>query len=60
MASLSSDFIKWIEEKNPQKLNLIPSIVITVARYQSQRSQVIDPIVSLLALIFELQQMFNK
>ena len=60
MASLSSDFIKWIEEKHPQKLNLIPSIIITVARYQSQRSQVIDPIVSLLALIFELQQMFNK
>jgi hypothetical protein len=60
MASLSSDFIKWLEEKNPQKLNLIPSIIITVARYQSQRSQVIDPIVSLLALIFELQQMLNK
>jgi DNA polymerase III delta prime subunit len=60
MASLSSDFIKWLEEKNPSKLNLIPATIITVARYQSQRSQVIDPIVSLLALIFELQQMFNK
>jgi DNA polymerase III delta prime subunit len=60
MASLSSDFIKWLEEKNSSKLNLIPATIITVARYQSQRSQVIDPIVSLLALIFELQQMFNK
>jgi len=60
MASLSSDFIKWLEEKNPSKLNLIPVTIITVAKYQSQRSQVIDPIVSLLALIFELQQMFNK
>jgi DNA polymerase III delta prime subunit len=60
MASLSSDFIKWLEEKNPAKLNLIPVTIITVAKYQSQRSQVIDPIVSLLALIFELQQMFNK
>ena len=60
MASLSSDFIKWLEEKNPSKLNLVPATIITVARYQSQRSQVIDPIVSLLALIFELQQMFNK
>ena len=60
MASLSSDFIKWLEEKNPSKLNLIPATIITVARYQSQRSQVIDPIVSILALIFELQQMFNK
>jgi DNA polymerase III delta prime subunit len=60
IASLSSDFIKWLEEKNPSKLNLIPVTIITVAKYQSQRSQVIDPIVSLLALIFELQQMFNK
>jgi len=60
MASLSSDFIKWLEDKNPAKLNLIPVTIITVAKYQSQRSQVIDPIVSLLALIFELQQMFNK
>ena len=60
MASLSSDFIKWLEEKAPSKLNLIPVAIITVAKYQSQRSQVIDPIVSLLALIFELQQMFNK
>lgn len=60
MASLGSDFIKWLEEKNPQKLNLIPQIIIIVARYQSQRGQVIDPIVSLLALIFELQQIFNK
>jgi DNA polymerase III delta prime subunit len=60
MASLSSDFIKWLEEKAPSKLNLIPVTIITVAKYQSQRSQVIDPIVSLLALIFELQQMFNK
>ena len=60
MSSLSSDFIKWLEEKNSSKLNLIPATIITVAKYQSQRSQVIDPIVSLLALIFELQQMFNK
>jgi DNA polymerase III delta prime subunit len=60
MASLSSDFIKWIHEKNPQKANLIPGIIITVAKYQAERNMVIDPIVSLLALIFTLQQMVNK
>jgi len=60
MKSLDSDFIIWLSEKYPQKLNLTPMVIITVAKYQSQRSQVIDPIVSLLALMFELQQMFNK
>lgn len=60
MASLDSEFIDWLKEKHPGKLNLIPPTIITVARYQAQRSQVIDPVVSLLALLFELQQMFNK
>ena len=58
--SLASDFIKWITEKKPEKINLIPGIIITVAKYQAERNQVIDPVVSLLALIFTLQQMFNK
>jgi DNA polymerase III delta prime subunit len=60
MESLSSEFINWLSERHPGKLSLIPATIITVAKYQSQRSQVIDSIVSLLALIFELQQMFNK
>lgn len=60
MSSLDSDFIEWLKEKHTSKLNLIPPTIITVAKYQAQRSQVIDPVVSLLALVFELQQMFNK
>jgi DNA polymerase III delta prime subunit len=60
MSSLDSEFIEWLKEKHTSKLNLIPQTIITVARYQAQRSQVIDPVVSLLALLFELQQMFNK
>lgn len=60
MNSLANDFIKWITEKKPEKINLIPGIIITVAKYQAERNQVIDPVVSLLALIFTLQQMFNK
>jgi DNA polymerase III delta prime subunit len=60
MSSLSSDFIKWIQEKRPQNSNLIPGIIITVAKYQAERNLVIDPVVSLLALIFTIQQMANK
>lgn len=60
MNSLSSDFIKWIQEKKPQNANLIPGIIITVAKYQAERNLVIDPVVSLLALIFSIQQMASK
>jgi DNA polymerase III delta prime subunit len=60
MNSLSSDFIKWIQEKKPEKISMIPGIIITVAKYQSERNLVIDPVVSLLALLFSLQQMDNK
>jgi DNA polymerase III delta prime subunit len=60
MTSLSSDFIKWIQEKRPQSSSLIPSIIITSAKYQAERNLVIDPVVSVLALIFTLQQMANK
>lgn len=60
MSSLGTDFIKWISEKKPQSVGLIPGILITVAKYQAERNHVIDPSVSLLALIFTLQQMANK
>jgi DNA polymerase III delta prime subunit len=60
MAALGSDFIKWIQEKKPEKASMVPGIIITVAKYQAERNQVIDPVVSLLALIFTLQQMANK
>jgi hypothetical protein len=58
--SLSSDFIKWISEKKPEKQSIIPVVIITVAKYQSERNLVIDSVVSLLACIFTLQQLANK
>ena len=60
MSSLGSDFIKWLQEKKPGSINLIPGIIITVAKYQAERNHVIDPAVNLLALIFSLQIMTNK
>ena len=60
MAALGSDFIRWIQEKKSEKASMVPGVIITVAKYQAERNQVIDPVVSLLALIFTLQQMANK
>jgi DNA polymerase III delta prime subunit len=60
MNSLSFDFVKWIKEKKPESVSLVPGIIITVAKYQSERNLVIDPVVSLLALIFTVNQMCNR
>lgn len=60
MSALGNDFIKWIQEKKPQSIGLIPGILITVAKYQAERNLVIDPSVGLLALVFTLQQITNK
>jgi DNA polymerase III delta prime subunit len=60
MSSLDSEFINWLTEKHPSKLSMIPNIIILGARHQAERSQVIDPITSLLALVFNLQASMNK
>jgi len=60
LSSLGSEFINWISEKRPDKMNTIPAIIITVAKYQSERNLVIDPALSLSACIFSLQQIVNK
>lgn len=60
MDCLSKEFIEWIKEKKPEKTNLIPRIIIEVAKYQSMRNTVIDSVTCLLALVFTLQQMDNK
>lgn len=59
-SSLDSEFIVWLQEKHPTKIGLIPAIIITVAKHQAERNLVIDPVVSLLACIFSLQQIANK
>ena len=60
LSSLDSEFINWIQDKYPGKVGFIPPIIITVAKYQSERSKVIDPVVSLLACIFSLQQVLGN
>lgn len=60
LQSLGTEFIEWIRENKPDKIKRIPEIIILVAKYQAQRTQVIDQVVNLLALVFEVQQTMNK
>jgi DNA polymerase III delta prime subunit len=56
MSALGSEFIDWIISKHPDKSKFIPSILVETANHQSQRNLVIDPVVSLLSLIFTIQK----
>jgi len=59
MASLGSEFIEYLKTEYPSHCSLIPQIIVTVAKYQAQRLSVIDPVVSMLACVYELQGIMN-
>jgi hypothetical protein len=42
------------------KIGKIPQIVIKAAHYQSQRTLVIDPAISMLAAVYECQIILNS
>lgn len=57
MSALGTEFIDWIIKNKPDLGNIIPAVIVLVADHQSQRTQVIDPMVSLLSLIFSIQKL---
>lgn len=60
LSSLGSEFIEYIQQEVSSYISLIPQIVVCVAKYQSQRQFVVDPVVSMLACIYELQSIINE
>ena len=57
MSALGDEFIDWIIKNKPGSVKIIPAVIVLVAEHQAQRIQVIDPMVSLLSLIFQIQKM---
>lgn len=60
LASLGSDFPEWIADNHPDKLPKIPVVIIEVAAHQAMRNQVIDPVISLLSLVYKLQKSIQQ
>ncbi len=60
LATLGVEFIEYLKTERSSYVTFIPQVVVTVAKYQAQRSQVIDPVVSMLACIYELQTILNE
>jgi DNA polymerase III delta prime subunit len=59
LSSLGVEFIQYIQQERPSYISFIPQVVVTVSKYQAQRQLVIDPAVSMLACIYELQSILN-
>ena len=60
MTALGEEFINWIIKNKQDQAKIIPGIIVLVAEHQAQRTQVIDPVVSLLALIFKIQKLTDN
>ncbi len=59
MTSLGGEFIDWIVKNHPDKSKIIPATIVLVASHQAQRTAVIDPVVSLLSLFFQIQKLID-
>lgn len=59
MISLGGEFIDWIVKNHPDKAKIIPATIVLVASHQAQRTAVIDPVVSLLSLFFQIQKLID-
>lgn len=56
MEALGNEFIEWLEKEHPNKVGIIPHVIIAVASHQAMRHQVIDPVTCLNSLVFTIQK----
>jgi replication factor C small subunit len=57
MSALGGEFIDWIIKNKSELKKIIPGVIVLVADHQAQRTQVIDPMVSLLSLVYQIQKL---
>ena len=55
LQTLGEEFIEYIQQEQLQSVKHIPQIIISVAKHQSQRVHVIDPVITMLSCVYEIQ-----
>ena len=55
LQTLGEEFIEYIQQEQLQSVKHIPPIIISVAKHQSQRVHVIDPVITMLSCVYEIQ-----
>lgn len=59
LSALGTDFPEYLKNMAPARLDKLPLVLIATAEYQYQKSFVIDPLITLLACVFRIQQILN-
>jgi replication factor C small subunit len=60
VAAISGDFVEYIKQYHPGKIDKIPLIIIAAAEHQQQLNFVIDKMITLLSLVFKVQLILNS
>ena len=55
LQTLGEEFVEYIQQEQLQSVKHIPQIIISVAKHQSQRVHVIDPVITMLSCVYEIQ-----
>ena len=59
IAAINGDFIEYVKQYAPEKMNKIPLIIISAAEHQQQLNFVIDKMITLLSLVYKIQMIVN-
>lgn len=60
LQSLGEEFIEYIQAEKSTAVRFIPQIVIAVAEHQAQRIHVIDPVITMLSLVYKIQTIVRQ
>lgn len=60
LQTLGEEFVEYIQQDKLQHVKHIPQIIITVAKHQAQRVHVIDPVITMLSCVYEIQSIVNS
>jgi DNA polymerase III delta prime subunit len=60
LQTLGEEFVEYIQQEKSTYIKFIPQIIVTVAKHQAQRVHVIDPVITMLSCVYEIQSIINS
>lgn len=60
LQSLGEEFIEYIKQERLQSVKHIPQVIISVAKHQAQRVHVIDPVITMLSCVYDIQGVLKE
>jgi len=60
LQTLGEEFVEYIQQEKSAYIKFIPQIIVTVAKHQAQRVYVIDPVITMLSCVYEIQSIINS